>query len=251
MKRVLAILFVSALAALLLYAAALLPPMGDADNPTNQHIAPRYLERGPEEAGTHNIVAGVLLNYRGYDTMAEVAVLSAALAGVFAVLGKGRTRIGSTFIDGARVEFSIVSRIAVILLVSFIMLLSIQVILQGTNLPGGGFQGGAAIGAGVMISTLALGFGRTQHRVPYSLRAILESTGILAFFVVGTIGVVSGANFLTYTLPGINEQAQAIARTTMLIVVEIGIGVMVGAVATSVFFALLREKEAHDVDRAA
>jgi hypothetical protein len=34
-KRVLAMLFVSALAVLLVYVAALLPPMGDAGNPTN------------------------------------------------------------------------------------------------------------------------------------------------------------------------------------------------------------------------
>jgi len=249
-KRILAILFVSGLAALLLYAVALLPPMGDADNPTNQHIAPRYLERGPEEAGTRNIVAGVLLNYRGYDTMAEVAVFSAALAGVFAVLGRGRKRIGTTFIDGSGVEFSVVSKIAAAALIPLIILVSLYTIVHGLELPGGGFQGGAAIGAGVMVSTLAFGFGRAQHRMPHHTRIILEGTAISAFFLVGTVAVISGANFLTYTLPGIGPQAQAVLRTTMLLIVQFGIGIKVGAVATSIFFALLREKEAQDVERA-
>lgn len=251
MKRALAMLSVSALAVLLLYAVALLPSMGDADNPTNQHIAPRYLERGPQEAGTRNIVAGVLLNYRGYDTMAEVAIFSAALAGVFAVLGRGRKRIGTTFIDSWGVEFSIVSKTTAAVLIPLILLVSLYTIVHGLDLPGGGFQGGAAIGAGVMVSTVAFGFGRAQHRMPHHTRIILESAAISAFFLVGTIAVISGANFLTYTLPGVGAQAQAIVRTTMLLIVQFGIGIKVGAVVTSVFFALLREREAHDVERAA
>ncbi|HEU65361.1 MAG TPA: hypothetical protein ENN57_01685, partial [Chloroflexi bacterium] len=114
MKKVLAILLTGVLAVLLLYVVALLPPMGDAGNPTNRYVVPRYLEQGEQEAGTKNIVAAIVFNYRGYDTMGEVAIFSAALAGVLAVLGVGRKKIARVFIDQSRVKFSFISRTAVI-----------------------------------------------------------------------------------------------------------------------------------------
>jgi len=249
-KKILALLLTCALAALLLYVVALLPPMGDADNPTNRHVVPRYLEQGEEEAGTRNIVAGVVLNYRGYDTMGEMAILSAALAGIFAVLGTGRKKVGNAFIDRSGVQFSFISRTAAVLLIPLIMLFSIYVIIYGTDSPGGGFQGGAAIGAGIMISTVAFGFNTAQNRLPHHVRMILEGTAISAFFLVGSAGAVGGGNFLTYMLPSLATQIQATFRTAMLLVLEFGIGITVGVICTSILFALLREEETYNVEHA-
>lgn len=250
MKKILAVLFTCVLAVLLLYVAALLPPMGDADNPTNRHVVPRYLEHGEQEAGTRNIVAAVVFNYRGYDTMGEVAIFSAALAGTLAVLGASRRKIARTFIDQSGVEFSFISRTAVILLLPLIILFSIYIILYGIDLPGGGFQGGAIIGAGVMIFTITFGFSEAQSLIPHHVRIILESTAISAFFVVGTAGVIGGANFLTYILPQLSTQIQPIVRDLMLLALLFGVGIKGGMVFTSIFFALLTEKETNDVEYA-
>ncbi len=251
MKKAVALVFTCALAVLLLYVVALLPPMGDADNPTNRHVAPRYLEQGEQEAGTRNFVAAVILNYRAYDTMGEVAIFSAALAGIFAVLGVGRRRIGSAaFLDRSGVSFSVVSKTAAVLLIPLIILFSLYVIVYGMDLPGGGFQGGAAIGAGVMIATVAFGFRAAQSRITHSMRIMLEGTGISAFFLIGTAGVISGASFLTYALPPLSGELQTTVRTAMLLIVQFGIGIKVGVICTSILFALLREEEPSDVEHA-
>jgi len=249
-KKALTLISACALAALLLYVVALLPAMGDPDNPTNRHVVPRYLEEGEEEAGTRNIVAGVILNYRAYDTMGEVAIFSAALAGVLAVLGTGRRKIGRAFIDRTGVKFSFVSGTAVVLMMPLMILFSIYVILYGMDLPGGGFQGGAAMGASAILFTVAFGFIRAQGRIPHQLRVILESTAITAFFVVGTAGVIGGASFLTYALPTLSPAGQAAARTVMLMLVQFGIGIKVGVICTSILFALSREEETDGVEHA-
>jgi len=250
MKKALALLFIGGLAATLLYAVALLPPMGDPDNPSNRHIVPRYHEHGHEEAGTGNLVAAVILNYRAYDTMGEVAIFSAALAGILAVLGLGKKRIGRSFIDRAGVTFSPISGTTVLLLMPLIIVFSIYTILYGTDLPGGGFQGGAAVGAGVMISAAAFGFHRVQMRITHHIRIILESTAISAFFIVGTVGVIGGASFLTYLLPALSPDSQPVLRTVMLLVIQFGIGIKVGIVCTSILFALLREEDTSNVEHA-
>lgn len=248
MKNILAILSTSAVALLLLYVVALLPPMGDATNPTNLNIVPRYLEHGEQEAGTKNIITGILFNYRGYDTMGEVAIIYAASAGVLAVLGMNKKNI-RTFMERSVVEFSFIIRTAVIFLMPFIILFSIFMILYGTTLPGGGFQGGAIIGAGTIIFTIVFGFREATNRINARFITILKSTAIVAFFLVGSVGVIQGTNFLTYMLPQLSTPAQPIVRTLLLRIVQVAIGIDVGIIFTSIFFAMLGEEE-KDVEHA-
>jgi len=248
MKNVLAVLSTGAVAAFLLYIVALLPSMGDAGNPTNLNIAPRYLEHGEQEVGTRNIVTGVLLNYRGYDTMGEIAIICAASAGVLAVLGTGKRKSAYAFMDLSDVKLSFIIRTAVMFLMPLIILFSIFTVLYGTTLPGGGFQGGAIIGAGTIIFTMVFGFREATNRMPARFRTLLESTAIVVFFLVGTAGVIGGANFLTYILPQLSTQIQPAVRTLMLLVVQFGIGIDVGMIFTSILFALLREEETNDME---
>ena len=45
-----------------------------------------YLEHGLSETGSANIVTSIILGYRGYDTLGEIAVLFAAVLGALAIL---------------------------------------------------------------------------------------------------------------------------------------------------------------------
>jgi len=246
-KNILAVLSTSIVAVLLLYVVALLPPMGDTDNPTNLNTAPRYLEHGEQEVGTRNIVTGVLLNYRGYDTMGEVVIISMALVAILAVLGTSKKKDSPAFVDQSRVKFSVIIRVTVVFLMPFIILFSIYTVLYGTTLPGGGFQGGAIIGVSTIIFSIVFGVGEATSRIPARFRLLLESTAVVAFFLVGTAGIIGGANFLTYILPQLSTQIQPTVRTLMLLVIQVCIGIDVGMIFTSIFLALLREEEINDV----
>jgi len=71
-----------------------LPEVGDsamarnADAPSNH-----YLDKSLEETGAGNAVTGVLLDYRGYDTLGEATVLFAAVLGAVTLLRKRARRL--------------------------------------------------------------------------------------------------------------------------------------------------------------
>ncbi len=77
---------VTVLVAVLAFTVLSLPEVGNPASPTNQHVAPYYLENAYEETGFENVVTAILVSYRGLDTFGEVTVVFAALVAVLAVL---------------------------------------------------------------------------------------------------------------------------------------------------------------------
>lgn len=59
-------------------AARGLPAPGDPASPASRRVSPRYIERGYVETGARNLVTGVIVDYRGYDTMGETIVIFTA-----------------------------------------------------------------------------------------------------------------------------------------------------------------------------
>jgi len=92
-SRVLPLLVVFVTGAALLYGTADLPPFGSANTPVQQHVAPEYIERTPDEIDVPNIVTAVLASYRGYDTLGEVIVIfTAGIAVIVLLHGSSRPR---------------------------------------------------------------------------------------------------------------------------------------------------------------
>jgi multicomponent Na+:H+ antiporter subunit B len=79
---------------LLVYGTLGLPEFGSADGAIHHHVAPRYLEQGPQETGVANVVTAVLASYRGYDTLGETTVIFTAGVGVIALLRRRRRDSG-------------------------------------------------------------------------------------------------------------------------------------------------------------
>lgn len=86
MRKTFSIVLASVLIVILLMGVAELPAFGRAGNPSNNEVSFRYLERGVEETGAVNIVAGIILDYRAFDTFGEATVLFTAVIAVIAVL---------------------------------------------------------------------------------------------------------------------------------------------------------------------
>ena len=51
-----------------------------------------FIENGQEETGSNNIVASVVFDYRGLDTLGEASVLFAAATGVFLIFRGGKKK---------------------------------------------------------------------------------------------------------------------------------------------------------------
>jgi multicomponent Na+:H+ antiporter subunit B len=55
-------------------------------NPTFNYVVERYNEKALEETGAANIVTGIILDYRAYDTLIETTVLFTATMGALLTL---------------------------------------------------------------------------------------------------------------------------------------------------------------------
>mgnify|MGYP002508804241 FL=1 len=131
-------------------------------------MAERYIESGLDETGAVNIVTGMILDYRAFDTLGESHVLFIATCTVLILLRKDRRKDE----NGRDIEESdrayepkndVILQTAARVLVPPIIIFGIYVILGGHLGPGGGFSGGAIIGAGLILYLNAFGFQKTER----------------------------------------------------------------------------------------
>ena len=74
--------------------------------------------------------------------------------------------------------------------------LGITTILGGHITPGGGFQGGAMIASGIILSVLVYGIGNSPLELSHLYIEVLESVGALGFVIFGLIGLFVGGFYL-------------------------------------------------------
>ncbi len=74
--------------------------------------------------------------------------------------------------------------------------LGIMTILGGHITPGGGFQGGAMIASGVILSILVYGLGNSPIEFSHTYIEVFESIGALGFISLGLVGLFAGGFFL-------------------------------------------------------
>lgn len=110
-------------------------------------LGPQVLA-GLERTGVAHPVTAVLLNYRGYDTMLEIAVLLAVLAGVWS--------LGPALVDAADGPArNPVLQTATRALIPLLLLVAGYLLWVGSSAPGGAFQAGAVLAAGGILLLLA------------------------------------------------------------------------------------------------
>ncbi len=137
-------------------------------------------------SGVSNPVTAVLLNFRAYDTLLELAVLLTAALGIFA-LGPARPghRAAGPVFDGlAR------------WLVPALILTAGYLLWVGAHAPGGAFQAGATLAAAAVVLRLA---GRRSVGLPtgHTLHVAMVA-GVSMFLAVGLGLLVLGRPFLGY-----------------------------------------------------
>ena len=194
----------------LLETASYLPPFGHPDNPVNNEVSQRYIEKGMEETGAVNIVAGMILDYRAFDTLGESNVLFVAACSVLILL-----RISSEKNDrSAQLEIEADDRMyepkndsilqnSAVFLVPLILMFGIYVILNGHISPGGGFSGGAVMGAGLILYLNAFGFKRTERFFTFKTFRVVSLCSLSFYALSKAYSFFTGANHLdSFITPG-------------------------------------------------
>lgn len=183
----------------LLFCVGELPRIGAAENnPTANDIYTEYIENGIEKTGAVNFVTGMILDYRAFDTLGESFVLFTSINCALILLdgftGKRRREE-----DTYRPSGDPVLSIGCSVLVPLILLFGIYVILNGSVSPGGGFSGGAIMGAGLIIYAIAFGFESSERFFKDRTFRAVSAIALLAYcasktysFLTGAMGVPSG-----------------------------------------------------------
>lgn len=148
--------------------------------------------RGLENASA-NTVTAIVLDYRGFDTLGEVTVLFAAVAGSGLALF-GRRRRGQV---PPRHRASVILTTAAPWIVLFLFVVGFAVALHGHLTPGGGFPGGALLAAGLVLLMSATGREPSARRLH-----LLEGLAGFSFVAVGVAGLVWKGSFLTHFTGG-------------------------------------------------
>jgi multicomponent Na+:H+ antiporter subunit B len=184
------------LGVLLFWGLSGLPPFGHYEGLYGKQVNSRAL---PERHAT-NAVTATVFDYRGFDTLGEEFILFAAVTGVVLLLRTTdgeheeapRDRVQS---DAIRV-FGLVG-------IGAVVLIGLWLAAYGYITPGGGFQGGVAIAAGLVLVYLTIGFRPWRRLSQEHVLDPIEGTGAGGFVVVGLAALVSGLPFLTNLLgPG-------------------------------------------------
>ena len=119
--------------------------------PYSTHISDYYIENSYVLAKGRNIVNVILVDFRGIDTMVEIAVLAVAGIGILALLSKSTGDIDESTLMIQSLIFRTASRY----LIPMILLFSVFVLIRGHNDPGGGFIGGLVASSAFVLYIFA------------------------------------------------------------------------------------------------
>ena len=242
------------LVALLLVTVSQLPPFGNPENPANSNeVVRRYTEQGGRETGAQNIVAGMILDYRAFDTFGESAVLFTAAVSVLMLLrasgksGGGPSEaivsdnLGRTLLQrGPPCQGDSILSVVASLSIPAISLLGCTVVINGHISPGGGFAGGAILSTALILCANAYGFERVHRFFPERAFIVSSSGSLLAYAAAKGYSFFTGANHIESGIP--TGTIGNIMSAGLILPLNIFVGVIVAGTLYG-FYALFSEGE--------
>ena len=235
----------------LLYTVGSLPAYGDPNHPVNNEVSARYIEQGLQETGAVNIVTGMILDYRAFDTLGESTVLfSAAMVVLFLLRMDAQSHKYSslaramkesphneTFYEPHR---DIILQKTAMILVPVVLIFGVYVVLNGHLSPGGGFSGGAIMGAGLMLYVTAFGFASIRRFFTYKTYQYVVLMALLTYACSKCYSFYTGANHIHSIIP--LGTPGAILSSGLILVLNICVGFVVTCTMYC-FYAIFRKGE--------
>ena len=186
--------------------------------PTKIQTAGDELLKLSETEGVANAVTTVVVYFRGFDTLGEIAVL------FIASLGIGLMLESNTKCD-LKAESNFMLQTASKLLFPIIMLFGIYVMIYGHLSPGGGFQGGVIIASGILLLLIS----HKNFEVPHNVIVLLETFAGISYVLIGLIGLVILDKFLGNFLPNDISNMGLLLSGGIIPIIYIIVGIKVGS----------------------
>lgn len=198
---VLAVIMALIIIGCLIYTVSFLPHFGGAGNPANSsEVVKAYIENGIHDTGATNFVAGMILNYRAFDTLGESSVLFIAATAVIILLFKHKTKKEEKE-DKVEEEVyedkhDVILRHGALILVPLTLMFGLYVLFNGHLSPGGGFSGGTIMGAALILYNLAFGDDSTKKFFNYTINKVVKIIALGFYAISMAYAFYNGANGL-------------------------------------------------------
>ncbi len=179
---------------------------------------PERVASAMPESGVEHPITAVLLNFRSYDTLLEIAVLLVAVVVALALREAQPDQPEQMGLDNPLLRAVMAWLLPLILVVAGFLLWA------GSYQPGGAFQAGSVLAAAGVLLRLA---GVTTNWLDNALlmRAGL-ALGLLTFLGIGLLVMLPGVPFLTYP---------AAHAGTLILVIELTLTLSIGLTLLSLF----------------
>ncbi|MEM1224293.1 MAG: Na(+)/H(+) antiporter subunit B [Planctomycetota bacterium] len=131
-------------------------------------------------------------------------------------------------------------RVITKLILPYILLFAFYVQFHGDYGPGGGFQAGVILAAGLILYGLVFGLAAVESIAPPLVVEKLMALGVMVYAGTGVLTMTLGGKFLDYqvlehsVLPSWHVPS---GQHLGIFLVEVGVGITVSAVMTMIFYA--------------
>jgi len=139
---------------------------------------------------------------------------------------------------------SLIVRTTCKFLAPFVQVFALYVLFHGHESPGGGFQGGAILGASIILMRFTQARSVSRRWLPGSQALRLGAAGVLIYAMVGIAPVFFGGSFLDYGYLPLGGLPVAEVRALGILGVEIGVFFGVAGVMVSIFDDLAPDEDA-------
>ncbi len=192
-----------------------------------------FQENGFYETGSLNLVTGIYLDYRLFDTLFEAGILLVAVTGVSWIAQHehvehnplfmlDRFKIPELFVSFARIIYPVV------------LLFGIYVVFNGHLAPGGGFQGGSILATALLI----LYYIDLNKKTNLAQLFFIEKILYLILLSVSIVSYFTRGELFTNV---VGPEAGTLWQSAFLITLNVLIGAKVALGLTAIFIAFLKE----------
>jgi len=227
-----------------------MPTVGDKDASANNYLSTYYIEHSIPDTETPNIVAAILADYRGFDTLFETCVMF--LSGVTAlmvlftkkkdtrsVIEKKNEKMKNVLFGGTVLQTSFR------LVVPIIMIYAFYVLAFGEVSLGGGFQAGALLAAVYLTDRLIPSFHTPITHFSGETAAATAGVGVFIYAFTGILPMFNGGKLFEYEkLPfGFLVDDVVKLHSVGIFMIEVGVTIAVMATIIAILEAVLERTD--------
>ncbi len=217
--------------------------------PRPETIAQWHLDNALPQLGVNDVVAGIITDFRGMDTLIEITVFGMAGLGVLTLLARpsaGRVmrlrrrddappviEMNESTPEEDRPESLVsgsmfsnaITRLAAALVLPVAILIALSHLLFAGSAPGDGFTAGVITGLAIALWFIVYGYTETKHRLRWLAPAPLIGIGLAIAFINALLPLAFGRDFMAFTV--VNGLSIANIKFASSLLFEIGIALTV------------------------